>query len=204
MVNAGSVEPGCEDRGPVSHRNPWVRGGAHIGGPWPLRAICGPLSGTRPLSTLKFYRTGSVKVRSCVQIEVACVGQHSPLPLNCIGVVGVWAIAAPGLHRANGGLNHPADRAGRVGAGQGGAERIGPEQPPLFLCNPRGRAGPNQNYPHNPYGIQRKRWGAKSDACRPPAPHQFLALSRAYLRASLLREHMPSNAHPLLLASPPR
>ena len=26
MVNAGSVEPGCEDRGPVSHRNPWVRG----------------------------------------------------------------------------------------------------------------------------------------------------------------------------------
>ena len=82
MVNAGSVEPGCEDRGPVSHRNPWVRGGAHFGGPWPLRAICGPLSGTRPLSTLKFYRMGTPEMGSCVHIAVSCVGQHSPLPLR--------------------------------------------------------------------------------------------------------------------------
>ena len=90
MVNAGSVEPGCEDRGPVNHDDPCVGDQAHRGGPWPLRAVCGPLSESRPLSTLKFYRTASVKVRSCVQIEVACVGRHNPSPLE--------------LHRGCGGL----------------------------------------------------------------------------------------------------
>lgn len=131
-------------------------------------------------------------------------GGTTPPPLNCIGVVGVWAsgnselhrangvwaTGALGLHRANRGLNHPAERSGpeRTRAGRARPERDGPELPPQPLCNPKGRTGPDRNNPHNPYAIQGEKGGVRSPTLaglqhpttsRPASePHQSLTTSQ--------------------------
>ena len=73
-------------------------------------------------------------------------------PLNCIGVVGVWATDNSELHRANGGLATQ-----RTGPGRGGPGQNNPHYSYAIQ-----RTGPDRNNPHNPYAIQGGKGGVRS------------------------------------------
>lgn len=121
---------------------------------------------------------------------VCRAAQPSP-PLNCIGVVGVWATDNSELHRANGGLATQRTGPGRSGSGQNNPhysyaiQGTGPELPPQPLCNPKDRGGIT---PTTPMQFKGKKGGVRSPTLaglqhptisRPASePHQGLTPSQ--------------------------